>query len=97
MNSSNTITIHHEKFGRLHFIQRDKDGFATDESLDEMCDNSPFILVKARIYDGYTDIEVTYETDETLCETRGEVERHTEYIGWFKAPDLFLEISESRK
>ena len=27
----------------LHFIQRDKDGFAIDESLDEMCENSPFL------------------------------------------------------
>ena len=79
----------------LHFIQRDKDGFATDESLDEMCENSPFIIVKVTNYDGYTDFEVTYETKETLCETRGDVERHPAYIGWFKAPDLIKEICKS--
>ena len=72
----------------LKFVQRDKDGFATDECLDEMYDDAPFILCKKTFYDDYPDVEVEYVTKDDFIDYRGDIERHMNYYAWFKAPVL---------
>lgn len=58
-------------------IKRDKDGFATDECLDEMFANMPFL-----IYDSDDcDIEAVCQDD-----WRGDIEKHSYYTHWKPIP-----------
>lgn len=54
-------------------IKRDEDGFATEDCLDEMFDNMPFV-----IYDSEdNDIEAVCQDD-----WRGDIEKHSFYTHW---------------
>ena len=70
-------------------IERDRDGFATDECLDKICElfeqGNLIILNDARKL--YTEYQII-EPSHYIYEWRGEIERHTYYTHYFPIPKL---------
>lgn len=62
-------------------IIRDKDGFATEECLDEMFANKPFLIFDKRD----NDIEAVSQDD-----WRGDVEKHPYYTHWKPIPKPYI-------
>ena len=64
-------------------IKRDKNGFATDESLDAIMDSVPCIILST--YDSYGDTIVHLdfiEEDGDLADWRGDIERKPSYFAY---------------
>lgn len=68
-------------------IKRDKDGFATNETLDKMHNSLP-IVVLIRYIDprGWEDIYTEYIDEETW--DKGEIDSHTKYTDYLKVPAI---------
>lgn len=58
-------------------IKRDKDGFATEDCLDEMFANMPFVIYDCRD----NDIEAVCQDD-----WRGDIDKHAYYTYWKPVP-----------
>ena len=67
-------------------IDRDKNGFATEECLDKMFSNLP-IVVMFNLYDGRKVYEGISETDY-VGDWRGDIDRDTNYTHYLPIPKL---------
>lgn len=68
-------------------IERDRDGFATEEALDKMYNLLPAIVVSRRTHpEGYEDVQLIYETKDGW--ERGEYDMHPRYTEYLPCPPL---------
>ena len=67
-------------------IERDKDGFATNECLDFMFSNLPFVVAR-KDPDGFILYDVVNDLDY-----RGDIERHTRYTHYLLIPKWSEEV-----
>ena len=67
-------------------IKRDKDGFATEECLNEMFDNALVIVARSECYRVYYEV-IEWEDQE---DWRGEIDRDIRYTHYLPIPKVKL-------